>query len=486
IYQLSFTYVAGNIEDDAKALAKGDVDKEVAYLESMKDSVVYLGYTYDEVRNKQINKGLDLEGGINVTLEISVKEILKGLANNTDNAVFNKALDQATKDRQGNQDYLDAFFIAFQNASNGSVPLASPEVFGNRILDEVDTKMTDAQVQKIVRTKVSEAIDSAFGVLGERIDKFGVVQPNIMKMGESGRILVELPGVKDIDRATKLLQSTAQLEFWEAFKVSDVMPYLSSANEALKASATAATTPADTTKVAPAKGVDDLLGSKDSAVAKKGNNPLLDKLDQKEVYGAGPVIGIVATKDTAAINGYLKKQEIRNLLPAELRFARFVWGKEDVRKKRGFVEMYALKTNRDGVPPLAGNVITDASSTFDQQSKPMVSMSMNTKGSQKWEEMTGKAYRENGFIAIVLDNVVYSAPSVTTGPIAGGNSQISGNFDVTEAKDLANILRAGKLPAKADIVQKEVVGPSLGQEAIDNGITSSLAGLLIVSLWMIV
>jgi len=486
IYQLSFTYVAGNIEDDAKAYAHGDTAKELKYLDSIGDVKVYpvLGYTYNEVRDKQINKGLDLEGGINLTLEISVKEILKGLANNSDNAIFNKSLDVATAERKGNQDYLDAFFVAFQKESNGSVPLASPEVFGNMNLSgEINTSMTDAQVQTVIRKKVNEAVDSAFGVLGERIDKFGVAQPNLMKMGESGRILVELPGVKDIERATKLVQQTAQLEFWEAYKLSDVMPYLNAVNESLKATV-ATETPADSTKTKAGKGVDDLLGSKDSVGAKKGNNPLLDKLNQKEVYGGGPVIGSVSIKDTAAINGYLKRPEVRNILPADLRFARFVWGKEEVRKKKGFVDMYALRTNREGVPPLAGNVITDATSDFDQTNKPIVSMKMNNKGAQKWEEMTGKAYRENGFIAISLDNVVYSAPGVTTGPISGGSSQISGNFDVTEAKDLANILRAGKLPAKADIVQKEVVGPSLGQEAIDNGTLSSIAGLLIVCLWM--
>jgi len=485
IYQLSFTFIAGNIEDNAKAYANGDTTKELKYLDSIGDVKVYpvLGYTYNEVRDKQINKGLDLEGGINVTLEISVKEILKGLANNTENAVFNKSLDVATKNRKGNQDYIDAFFIAFQDESKGNVPLASPDIFGNMNMDEVNTSMTDAQVQKVIKKKVSEAIDSAFGVLDERINKFGVAQPNIMKMGESGRILVELPGVKDIERATKLLQSTAQLEFWEAYKVSDVMPYLSAANQALKTS-TATETPADTTKTAAGKGVADLLGSKDSVTNKKSNEPLLGKINQTEVYGAGPVIGSVSVKDTAAINAYLKRPEIRNIIPSDLRFARFVWGKEDVRKKKGFVDMYALHTNREGVPPLAGNVITDATSDFDQTNKPVVSMKMNTKGAQKWEEMTGKAYRENGFIAISLDNVVYSAPGVTTGPISGGSSQISGNFDVSEAKDLANILRAGKLPAKADIVQKEVVGPSLGQEAIDNGTMSSVAGLLIVCLWM--
>lgn len=483
IYQLSFTFVSNGIEKDAKAHANGDSDKEVAYLESMKDSVVYLGYTYDEVRNKQINKGLDLEGGINVMLEISVKDIVKGLANNSKNPVFNKALDEAKKNRQGNQDYLDAFFVAFDKESNGTVKLASPELFTNRIMGEaVNTKMTDDQVKAVIRKKVSESIDSAFGVLTERIDKFGVVQPNIQKLGESGRIMVELPGAKDIDRVKKLLQSTAQLEFWEAYKVNDLQGFLMGANEVLKktekdvkVAETAAASPTDTLLTNKAK---------DSAAAPvKGANPLFEKLTPGQ---GGPIIGIASVKDTAKINSWLKRADIRGLLSADQRYARFAWGKEDVRKSKGVLELYCLKTNREGIPDLAGNVITGANAAFDQMGKPSVEMQMNNRGAQVWEEMTGKAYREQGFIAIVLDNVVYSAPGVTSGPIAGGNSQISGAFDVTETKDLANILRAGKLPASADIVQSEVVGPSLGQEAIDNGIISSIAGLLLVSLWMVV
>ena len=483
IYQLSFTFVSNGIEKDAKAHANGDSDKEVAYLESMKDSVVYLGYTYDEVRNKQINKGLDLEGGINVMLEISVKDIVKGLANNSKNPVFNKALDEAKKNRQGNQDYLDAFFVAFDKESNGTVKLASPELFTNRIMGEaVNTKMTDDQVKAVIRKKVSESIDSAFGVLTERIDKFGVVQPNIQKLGESGRIMVELPGAKDIDRVKKLLQSTAQLEFWEAYKVNDLQGFLMGANEVLKktekdvkVAETATASPTDTLLTNKAK---------DSAAAPvKGANPLFEKLTPGQ---GGPIIGIASVKDTAKINSWLKRADIRGLLSADQRYARFAWGKEDVRKSKGVLELYCLKTNREGIPDLAGNVITGANAAFDQMGKPSVEMQMNNRGAQVWEEMTGKAYREQGFIAIVLDNVVYSAPGVTSGPIAGGNSQISGAFDVTETKDLANILRAGKLPASADIVQSEVVGPSLGQEAIDNGIISSIAGLLLVSLWMVV
>ncbi|MCR5861951.1 protein translocase subunit SecDF [Flavobacterium sp. J372] len=485
IYQLSFTFVSNRIEDDAKAIAGGDSAKEVAYLESMKDSVVYLGYTYDEVRNKQINKGLDLEGGINVMLEISVKDILKGLANNTKNPVFNQALDEATKNRQGNQDYLEAFFIAFENQSKGSLKLASPDVFTNRIVgdgpDGVNINMTDEQVKTVIRKKVSESIDSAFRVLSERIDKFGVVQPNIQRMGESGRILVELPGAKDIDRVKKLLQSTAQLEFWEVWKSNEMLPFFGAANDLLKKTeASTAEVKKDTAK----SDIDALLTSKDSVGApKKGENPLLEKLLVNPQ--GGPVLGTASVKDTAAINKWLKRSDVRGLLSGDQRYARFAWGKENT-KAKGILELYALKSNKDNVPPLSGNVITGARDDFDQMGKPSVSMQMNSKGAQKWEEMTGKAYSTQGFIAIALDNVVYSAPSVTTGPIAGGNSSISGAFDVTETKDLANILRAGKLPASADIVQSEVVGPSLGQEAIDNGIMSSIAGLLIVSLWMVV
>lgn len=483
IYQLTFTYVSHGIQNDAKAFAKGDTDKEVAYLEQMKDSVVYLGYTYREVSDKQINKGLDLEGGINVMLEISVKEIIHGLANNSTNPVLNKALDEATKNREGNQDYLDAFFIAFDKVSNGSVKLASPELFTNRIMDQaVNTNMTDAQVKAVLKKKVAEAVDSAFGVLAERIDKFGVVQPNIQKIGESGRIMVELPGAKDIDRVKKLLQSTAQLEFWEAYKVGEMQGFLMGANQALMATEKKVETAE--TKTTENDSIEKLLGGKDSLnAAKKGNNPLFDKLMPNQ--NGGPVLGYAATKDTAAINGYLKRSDIRSLLTGDQRFARFAWGKESAGAK-GILELYALKGNKGNVAPLGGNVITGANDAFDQQGRPSVEMQMSPRGAVKWEEMTGKAYTQQGFIAIVLDNVVYSAPGVTTGPISGGNSQITGSFDVTETKDLANILRAGKLPAKANIVQSEVVGPSLGQEAIDNGIMSSIVGLLLVSLWMVV
>jgi SecD/SecF fusion protein len=498
IYQLTFTFVAHKVESDAKDYAAGNSQKEVRYLDSIgKTEVLNMGFTsftYNEVREKKINKGLDLEGGINVQLQISVKDILKGLANNSKNPVFNQALDNATKNRQGNEDYLDVFFNEFDKASNsGATKLASPEIFANKILgDEVNFKMTDAEVKKVIRRKVDESITSAFEVLNKRIDKFGVVQPNIQRLGQSGRILVELPGAKDVDRIKKLLQSTAQLEFWETYKVDELGNFLMAANESLKKTETAApaAATADTTKTAKSDDVSKLLGAepKDSTAAKKGNNPLTDRFIS---IGGGPVLALVAPKDTAAVNGYLKRADIRAMLPADKRYAKFVWGmpqvnKDDKGKDVESVELYALKGNRDDQAAMSGGVVTDARDSFDQLGKPSVTMQMNGQGAKAWEELTGKAFTTKGYIAIVLDDIVYSAPGVSTGPISGGRSEISGVFDVTQTKDLANVLRAGKLPAAAEIVQSEVVGPSLGQEAIDNGTNSAIIGLLIVALWMVV
>jgi SecD/SecF fusion protein len=492
IYQLSFTFVASKVKNDAKAFAGGNPDKEAKYLDSIgKEKVFNLGFTdftFNEVSDKQINKGLDLEGGINVILQISVKDILKGLSNNSKNPVFNKSLADATANQRGNQSYIDAFFEAFEANSKGSVKLASPDIFANRSLQGeggVDYQMTDSEVQKVIKRKVDESVESAFGVLRKRIDKFGVTQPNIQKLGESGQILVELPGAKDVDRIKKLLQSTAQLEFWETYKIDEMGNFLMAANESLKKT--------EISKVETKTVVKDSLSAlltdaKDSATTKKGSNPLFDKIIAQ---GGGPVLGLFSPKDTAVINGYLKRSDIRILLPAEQRYAKFVWGKAttitDAKDKEiEAVELYALKGNRDNVAAMSGGVVTDAKDSFDQAGKPAVSMQMNGQGAKAWEELTGKAYTQKSNIAIVLDDVVYSAPGVSSGPIAGGRSEISGSFDVTETKDLANVLRAGKLPAAADIVQSEVVGPSLGQEAIDNGTNSAIVGLLIVSLWMMI
>jgi len=496
IYQLSFTFVSHNVENDAKIFAKGNSEKELKYLDSIgKEKVFSLGFTdftYNEVKDKKINKGLDLEGGINVQLQISVKDIVKGLSNNSKNPVFNQALTNATKNRQGNEDYLDVFFREFEAASGGTTKLASPEIFANKTLgDEVNFKMTDDETKKVIRRKVDESIESAFEVLRKRIDKFGVTQPNIQKLGQSGRILVELPGAKDVDRIKKLLQSTAQLEFWETYKIDDLGNFLMATNNALKATEKSIEPAKDSATVAN-DSISKLLTDdkvKDSTATKKGDNPLLDKF---VAQGGGAVLAVVDPKDTAAINSYLKRPDIKALLPADKRYAKFVWGKpstdidEKTKKAVTTVDLYALKGNRDNQAAMSGGVVTDARDSFDQLGKPSVTMQMSGAGAKSWEELTGKAFSTKGNIAIVLDDVVYSAPGVSSGPISGGRSEISGVFDVTETKDLANVLRAGKLPAAAEIVQSEVVGPSLGQEAIDNGTTSAIIGLLIVSLWMIV
>ncbi|WP_396171114.1 protein translocase subunit SecDF [Flavobacterium sp.] len=490
IYQLSFTFVSSKVENDAKTFAKGNPETELKYLDSIgKENVFNLGFTnftFNEVKDKQINKGLDLEGGINVILQISVSDVLKGLTNNSKNPVFNKSLADATANQKGNQTYIDAFFEAFEANSKGTVKLASPDIFANRTLQgEIDFKMTDKEAQKVIRRKVDESVDSAFGVLRKRIDKFGVTQPNIQKLGESGRILVELPGAKDVDRIKKLLQSTAQLEFWETYKIEEIGNFLMAANEALKK--TEIKTPE--VKAVAKDTLSALLTDKNDTVdAKTGNNPILDKIIQQ---GGGPVLGMFSPKDTATVGGYLRRADIRVLLAADQHYAKFVWGKPttltDAKGKAvDAVELYALKGNRDNVASMGGGVVTDAKDTFDQLGKPAVSMQMNGQGAKAWEELTGRAYAQKSNIAIVLDNVVYSAPGVSSGPISGGRSEISGNFEIAETKDLANVLRAGKLPAAADIIQSEVVGPSLGQEAIDNGTNSALLGLLLVSLWMMV
>ena len=490
IYQLSFTFVSSKVKNDAKTFANGNPEKELKYLDSIgKEKVFNLGFTnftFNEVKDKQINKGLDLEGGINVILQISVKDVLKGLTNNSKNPVFNKSLADATANMQGNKTYIDKFFEAFEANSKGTVKLASPDIFANRTLQgEIDFKMTDKEAQKVIRRKVDESVDSAFGVLRKRIDKFGVTQPNIQKLGETGRILVELPGAKDVDRIKKLLQSTAQLEFWETYKIEEIGNFLMAANEALKKTEIKTT---EVKTVAKDTLSALLTDKKDSVDTKQGNNPILDKIIQQ---GGGPVLGMFSPKDTAVVGGYLRRADIRALLAPDQFYAKFVWGKptvltDDKGKETDAVELYALKGNRDNVASMGGGVVTDAKDTFDQSGKPAVSMQMNGQGAKAWEELTGRAYTQKSSIAIVLDNIVYSAPGVSSGPISGGRSEISGNFEIAETKDLANVLRAGKLPAAADIIQSDVVGPSLGQEAIDNGTNSALLGLLLVSLWMMV
>ncbi len=510
IYQLSFTFISSKVESEAKEFAQSKYSEnepdlreaaEARYLDSVGVSPVFLGIDYNTAKDKELNKGLDLKGGINVILEVSVKDILRGLANHSKDPAFNQALENATELQKASQDtYLESFFKAFE-ALPGENTLASPDVFFNKNLEESITPlMTNAEVKPIIERKIDESITSAFEVLRKRIDKFGVTQPNIQRLGKSARILVELPGAKDVSRVKKLLQSTAQLEFWDVYKFEEVASFLQAADnrageiELAKSGKTAVKETVevveDTTEAAEEDDVSKLLGGqdvKDTLVDDNKTNPILSRMVSLGNQGS-PVIATFRLKDTAAVNGYLRMPQVRSLLPTEMRFAKFVWGLPSPNpqlKGEETTALYVLKGNRDEVPPLGGNVVVDARQEYDQMSRIVVSMQMNGQGAKVWEQMTGNAYQNQSQIAIVLDDIVYSAPGVTSGPIAGGRSQISGDFTVNEGQDLANVLRAGKLPASADIVQAEVVGPTLGHEAINSGVMSFAIALIIVLLWMI-
>ncbi|WP_338360071.1 protein translocase subunit SecDF [Yeosuana marina] len=504
IYQLSFTFKANQIERNANEMAINKISdtvpdyralrsaEESDYLESIaNDTVFNIGiakFTYNEVKEKAMNLGLDLKGGINVILQVSVKDILKGLANESKNPVFNKALDDASQMQKNSQNtYLEDFFTAFDKIK-GDTRLASPDIFYTKALDgEIDGSMTDDEVKQVIQKKIDESIVSAFEVLRKRIDEFGVTSPNIQRLGTSGRILVELPGVKDVERATKLLQSTAQLEFWDAYKGEQFFSFLAQANEVLKKTVKKSTenqeVKSNDQEDATDSKIDELLGDTTTDSTAVEVNPLFD-LIKGQGYQGGPVIAKFDVKDKQKVLDYLNSPQVRELLPAEERYVKFAFGKPE--KDGELVDLYALKGNRDGIPELSGSVVTDARNAFGPSGKPEVSMQMNSKGAKIWEEMTGRAFNQGTQIAIVLDNVVYSAPGVTTGPIAGGSSSISGNFTLNEAVDLANVLRAGKLPARADIISSEVVGPSLGQEAIHSGKVSFMIALALVLIWMIV
>jgi len=503
VYQLSFSFKASQIEGNAKEVAISRIaDTEVKYdslrsvvetkyLDSLSGETVFnigvADYTFKEVKEKSMNLGLDLKGGISVILQISVDDILKGLANDSRDPVFRKALDDAKEIQKNSQNtYLEDFFVAF-DAIKGETKLASPDIFANKDLsDEITFNMTDDEVKPILKTKIDESIVSAFEVLRKRIDQFGVTQPNIQRLGTSGRILVELPGVKDKKRATELITTTAQLEFWDAYKAEEFGAFLNQANETLKGlvnvvPVTEETEPQDSDD----SKIDDLLGEASTDSTAVGNatlGPLFDLIRAPGQSGQ-PVLAMFEAKDKQIILEYLNKPEVRGLLGADQRYTKFAWGIQADGSE--LVELYALKGNREDNPELSGAVITDARQSYSPSGQPTVTMQMNSKGSKIWETMTGRAFSTGGQIAIVLDNIVYSAPGVTTGAISGGNSEISGTFTLNEAVDLANVLRAGKLPASAEIVEAAVVGPSLGKEAIDSGMKSFLIALALVLIWML-
>tara|TARA_B100000902_G_scaffold278258_1_gene264145 strand:- start:5909 stop:8854 length:2946 start_codon:yes stop_codon:yes gene_type:complete len=493
LYQISFTFITSAVEDNALEYSINSVSenqtnfldkrqqKYVNYLDSISDESIFGFTTYNSAKSKELNKGLDLKGGIDVTLQISVKDILKGLAENSKDVVFNNALNNADElQKESDQTYLESFFTSFDEIK-GDTTLASPDIFANRSLsDEINFEMSDDEVKPIIKQKIDESIVSAFEVLRKRIDKFGVTQPNIQRLGNSGRIRVELPGAKDVARVKKLLQSTAQLEFWVTEKNDQFLPFLSQANETLKEISKEENE--EIVDVETSK-IDDLLADVEAndSINTSIKNPLFDYIVGTG-YQGGPVIAQFLLKDQKKIEEYLSMPEIRKLLPSEKRFTKFLFGKPDPNSK--VVDLYAIQSNRDDKPPLSGSVVVDASQSYDQIGSPAVSMQMNGKGARKWEEMTGNAYKDKSNIAIVLDDIVYSAPGVSKGAISGGRSEISGQFTLNEAIDLANVLRAGKLPASAEIIESEIVGPSLGKENIERGINSFAIALLLVLIWM--
>ena len=506
LYQLSFTWFTGGVENKAKVYAesKSDDGREIARLErTYLDSVAnypvidlgFVQFSYNEIKDKQLNLGLDLKGGINAILQVSVKDILIGLSNDSKNPIFNQALAKADLAQKSSDDtYLNLFFNEFKKLSNGTVNLSDPSIFGNKSLREkINFKLTDEEVKPIIEAEISGSINTAFEVLRSRIDKFGVTQPNIQRIGNSGRILIELPGAKDIDRVKKLLQSTAELEFWEVYSNQETANFFFQANSVVEnLLKTTPETVTDSTAV-PKENIDDLLGAvSDSLATKQAANLftyLTPSIPQSE-NEISSVIGTAKVADTAAVNKYLAMTEVRSLLPNEMKYAKFLWDAKPfsatvsaTNQSTELIYLYGIKSNREDIAPIEGDVIEDASQEYGQTGQPEVSMTMNAAGTKLWGKMTTDNVGK--FVAVVLDDYVYTAPSVNTAILNGRTSISGGSMTVAEAQDIANVLKAGKLPAAAHIIQSEIVGPSLGQQAIDSSMYSFFLALMVVFGWMI-
>ncbi|MCI9519713.1 Protein export membrane protein [Bacteroides xylanisolvens] len=503
VFYLSFSFVTRHYTNKAKEIANGDPKVEQDYLDSLSNEKVMLwNWTLKQCREMEISLGLDLKGGMNVILEVSVPDVIKALADNKPDEAFNNALATAAKQAVNSQDDVITLFIREYHKIAPDAKLS--ELFATQQLkDKVNQKSSDAEVEKVLRAEVKAAVENSFNVLRTRIDRFGVVQPNIQSLEDKmGRIMVELPGIKEPERVRKLLQGSANLEFWETYTAREVLPAMQSADAKLRVILAEGTT-ADTdtieavlTEATPVE--KKTVSAADSlAAALKGDVTAEDKsaANMKEIKkqypllsilqlnssGQGPVIGYANYKDTADINKYLAMPEIKADLPKDLRLK---WGvsPSEFDKKGQTFELYAIKsTERNGKAPLEGDVVTDAKDEFDQYSKPAVSMTMNSDGARRWAQLTKQNIGRS--IAIVLDNYVYSAPNVNS-EITGGRSQITGHFTPEQAKDLANVLKSGKMPAPAHIVQEDIVGPSLGQESINAGIFSFVVALILLMIYM--
>lgn len=511
IFHLSFTFVTRRVESKAREFAGGDPALERAYLDSMNGQVVYnLGivkYTYAECKQREINLGLDLKGGMNVTLEVSIPDLLRAMSNNSQDSTFVKALKVAQEQQKNSQaSFVDLFYNAFTSI-NPQARLSSPAIFGHKDQDMINIKMTNEEVKAILAREADQAIDRTFEVLNARIDNFGVTQPNIQKLEGSGRILVELPGVQDPNRVQKLLEASAKLEFYETYENQEIFQYIQKANDELarlrvakKSEEKTDSLPADTTQTA-STGPDSLQttsleSTKDSSSLGQQsfeefekNNPLFALLipnigtneSKQQFYNPGPVVGYATPFDTSKIGEYLRMPQIASLLPKDLRL--FWEQRSGIDRNSNLLALVACKvTRRDGKASLEGDVITDASfEPDDRKGGFRVTMKMNAEGAKTWAELTKKNIGKS--IAIVLDGRVYSYPNVEDA-ITGGISSITGNFSFEDAKTLASVLKAGKLPTPATIVEQAVVGPSLGQKAINAGLTSLAIAFVLIMLYM--
>ena len=506
-FYLSFSIVVNHYEKKASEYAAGDQTKELLYLDSIAPKKVWFGYTLKECREKEINLGLDLKGGMNVTMEVSVPDILRALSGYNTSENFNRAMALAQEKQKSSGDDFVTLFLASFREIDPDAKLAS--IFATfELKDKVTTSSTNEEVERVIREEVEGAINNSFMVLRTRIDRFGVVQPNIQKLAQSGRILIELPGIKEPERVRKLLQGSANLEFWETYDFAELLPQIAQIDREMGAANLAteeaeSVAKAEEPKAADAQSASDTsveeltqaIAANDSAAEAqkeqaeavenyKKAHPLFfilnPSVNQAGQAYRGPVVGTVHYTDTARVMAALTSQQAKQILPRELRFR---WTVKAIDEANSLYQLVALKAQRDGRPSLEGDVITDARADFSQVSAyANVSMSMNAEGAKAWQRITKENIGKS--VAIVLDGFVYSFPTVQN-EIAGGNSQITGNFTVEEAKDLANTLKSGKMPAPARIIQEDVVGPSLGKEAIRSGLWSFALGFVLILLYMI-
>ena len=497
LFYLSFSFVTRYYTNKAKEYAKGDAQIEQDYLDSLSNEKVYFGnWTLKDCREMEISLGLDLKGGMNVILEVSIPDVIKVLADNKPDEAFNQALSNAAQQAKSSQEDVITLFIREYHRLAPDATLA--QLFATQQLkDKVNQQSTDAEVEKVLREEVKAAIDNSYNVLRTRIDRFGVVQPNIQSLSDNlGRIMVELPGIKEPERVRKLLQGSANLEFWETYMARDVVPYLQAADSKIhsiqsleensaevKTDSTATAAVEEKKAISTADSLAAALKGESTAAADleayKKQNPLLAILSVNP-SAQSPIVGFANYQDTAEINRYLAMPEVKATFPKDLRLK---WGvsPSDLDPKKQTFELYAIRsTQRDGRAPLEGDVISSASDDYNQYGKPCVNMTMNTDGARRWAQLAkqniGRA------IAIVLDGYVYSAPTVET-EIPDGSSVISGSFTPEQTKDLANVLRSGKMPAPAHIVQEDIVGPSLGAASIQAGFISCVVAFILLMVY---